>query len=395
MKYIHTLLWLLCLACLMGCTKANEAKPDESRFFVKLFGGAKNDRAREILSLPNGGYAGIGYTESYATKGVSDAFFFLLDNNGNVTTQIGVGGSNGNSIKITPDGGFIVVGDSIEANASTSAYIVKTNKDGLVQWRKGYRPSEVSVDAVIKGISIQNNIGGGYWLLGSSEHNNTSSIFITQISETGTVLRERLYGFASTTNAIATITQNAIGDIAVAGTVNTNNIANPKDMRVLLTNRFANLKWDYAFNKNPDDVGVDLQLLSNGFVLLGTTTLNDNSDIVVTRLNEVGEVTLSVSIGGEGNQVAKSVAPTEDGGFIVVGNTPGTGVLPQTDIYIAKLNYNGEVEWSKTFGSSENDSASVVRQDKDGNYVILANIGFVTTEMCGVIRLNAKGSFLK
>jgi len=268
---------------------------------------------------------------------------------------------------------------------------------GVVQWKKSYRPAEIDAASVVKGISIENSPDGGYWVLGSIELPTKSSLYITKISGTGTVLRERTYGFENTTNVITAIAQNAVGDIAVAGTVTNTSPTNPKDMRVVLTNNLANLKWDYAFNKNPEDVGVDLKLIPNGYVLLGTTIANGNSDIIVNRLNEVGEATLSVTVGGEGNQIARSVAPTQDGGFIVVGDIEktGNGSTIQTDIYVAKLDYFGNVEWTKTFGSSEPDNASVVCQDTDGNYTILATIGFVTTKMCGVIRLNSKGEFLK
>lgn len=395
---LYTTLCIATIWLFAGCTSNNDAKPDDSGFFVKLFGGAKNETPFQIIPLTEGGYAGIGLTESYSTEGRQDMFFFLIDKLGNVTKQIGIGGDVGRSIRRTPDSGFIIFGDSLGVAAKRSACIIKTTKEGVVQWRKEYRPAETPLNAVVKGVSIENNLEGGYLILGSVEVGNNSTLFVTKIDATGSVLRERTYGLANSPNAITSIVQNATSDIAVGGTLTNFSPANSTDMRVVLTNSLANLKWDYAFNKNLKDIGVDLQLLPNGYALLGTTTTNNGTtDIVLNRLNEAGEATLSVVFGGEGNQVARSVAPTQDGGFIVIGDIekPGIGASLQTDLYITKLSYAGEIEWTKTFGSSENDISSIIRQDADGNYIILATIGFVTTKMCGVIRLNAKGQFLK
>lgn len=386
----------------INCTRNNDAKPDDSGFYIKLFGGTKNEIANQIISLPQGGHIGVGYSESYSTEGLSDLFFFAIDKNGNVTKQLGLGGSNGRSIKLTPDGNALMFGETINPNGKTNAYLIKTDLEGKEIWKKSYRPSEIGADLDVKGLSIENSQDGGYWLLGSVQETETKNkIFITKIDALGNVTRERLYGFENSLNAISTVAQTTQGDVAIAGTIRNANspTTNPSDIRLTLTNDIGNLKWDFSYNKNPNDVGVDLRIVPNGFVLLGTTIQgNDNdNDIILYRLNEVGEVILSLTIGGEGNQYAKSVTPTQDGGYIVLGDTEKTGGTgtPQKDLFVTKLDYAGKVEWTKTFGSTEDDAGSLVRQDADGNYIILATIGFVTTKMCGVIRLNSKGDFLK
>ncbi len=400
MKKIYLALCLAgCATAWTGCTKKNDAKPDDSGFFVKLFGGAKDERPNQIIALPTGGYAGVGYTESYAKEGRSDVFFFRIDRNGNVTKQIGLEGSEGRSIQLTPDGKLIMFGDVQAPNIPSSAYIVKTDFEGNIIWKKNYRPAEIDASTNVRGLSIENDKAGGYWILGSIEESSTESkLFITKIDETGNTVRERTYGSENSLNTISTIAQTGQGDVAIAGTTRNINspTTNPTDIRLTLTNNLGNLKWDLSFNKNPTDVGVDLRIVPNGFILLGTTTLNNDNDIILYRLNEVGEAIVTATIGGEGNQYAKSVSPTQDGGYIVLGDTEKTGGTgtPQKDLLVTKLDYAGKVEWTKTFGSTEDDAGNLVRQDADGNYIILATIGFVTTKMCGVIRLNSKGEFL-
>jgi hypothetical protein len=299
-----------------------------------------------------------------------------------------------------------MVGEAVNTNGVQDAFIIKTDKTGKVLWKKTYRPSGDESGGKVHGLSIKNEPSGGLWIAGTVETSATSSqLFLTKLDADGNVIRERMYGFSNAANDIKGIVQINNGDVGIIGTANNvlppnnaPNTVNPKDMRVLLTNELANLKWDYSFNKNPEDIGVDLQVTNDGFVLLGTTkTSAGTTDMLVYRLNSLGQVVVTAPIELENNQTARSVAPTQDGGYIVLGDDEKGGNVgkSQTDLLVTKLDYTGKIEWSKSIGSSEADFGSVIRQDAEGNYIILATIGFVTTRMCGVVRLNSKGEFLK
>ena len=52
-------------------------------------------------------------------------------------------------------------------------------------------------------------------------------------------------------------------------------------------------------------------------------------------------------IKGYADVVAYSVDQTNDGGYIISG---GTGYENVSDIFVAKMNANGDKQWSKIFG---------------------------------------------
>ncbi len=63
------------------------------------------------------------------------------------------------------------------------------------------------------------------------------------------------------------------------------------------------------------------------------------------------------------------VEQTNDGGFIIAGNTDffGSGGY---DAWILKTDANGDTLWSKTYGGINDDDAQCIRQTSDGGYIV-------------------------
>lgn len=110
------------------------------------------------------------------------------------------------------------------------------------------------------------------------------------------------------------------------------------------------------------------------------------------------------AIGGSEDDSPSSITPTIDGGFIVVGSTKSTDGEAQgqnqgaSDVWILKIDNNGNVLWETSFGSDRDDWASGVLQTKSGDLFIvgtaLGNVESVDSLYAGdiwVLRLNSRG----
>ena len=81
-------------------------------------------------------------------------------------------------------------------------------------------------------------------------------------------------------------------------------------------------------------------------------------------------------IGGSGQDEARSIIQTSDGGFLLTGTTSSANgdfqglAIGQRDIHLTKLNANGSVNWIRTFGGNGIDVANDVVEDRAGNFVI-------------------------
>lgn len=87
---------------------------------------------------------------------------------------------------------------------------------------------------------------------------------------------------------------------------------------------------------------------------------------------------------------ANSVQQTDDGGYIITGGVYQHG--ERCDVWLIKVDSNGNETWNRTFGGFNYDEGYSVRQTTDGGYIVLAgmNGGYVY----GLIKTDSDGSEL-
>jgi hypothetical protein len=75
------------------------------------------------------------------------------------------------------------------------------------------------------------------------------------------------------------------------------------------------------------------------------------------------------TLGGEDPNKGHSVQQTTDGGFIITGETVPFGA-DVSDLWLIKIDSEGNEEWSRTFGGEDWDVGRSVRQTADGGFII-------------------------
>ena len=80
---------------------------------------------------------------------------------------------------------------------------------------------------------------------------------------------------------------------------------------------------------------------------------------------------------GNDDDIVNKVVATNDGGFIIVGNTKSTNGHYQSkeregnDIFLSKFNAEGIIEWMKIYGGSDDDIGNDVIESLDGSFYII------------------------
>ena len=112
--------------------------------------------------------------------------------------------------------------------------------------------------------------------------------------------------------------------------------------------------------------------------------------------------------GGSQEDIANAVVSTQDGGFAVVGNTQSTDgdfsnkKRPGSDLFLMKFNSEKKLEWTETYGGSDDDRGQGLVQLNDGGFVLIgyskSSDGDASINKGNhdnwVIRTDAKGSLL-
>jgi hypothetical protein len=132
-------------------------------------------------------------------------------------------------------------------------------------------------------------------------------------------------------------------------------------------------QWDKTFGGSGNDAGYAvIQANDGGFVIAGSTTSYGagGTDAWLIKTDSNGNKLWDKTFGGAGNDVARSVARTFDGGYILGGYTNSYGA-GNYDFWLIKTDSNGSKIWDKTFGGSGDDERESVTQATDGGYVIV------------------------
>ncbi|NNK11908.1 MAG: hypothetical protein HKP08_11225, partial [Flavobacteriaceae bacterium] len=98
----------------------------------------------------------------------------------------------------------------------------------------------------------------------------------------------------------------------------------------------------------------------------------DNSQDPALEINEFkGEVAWITSFGGSGDDTPRSVISTSDGGYAIFGfsnSTDGDLVGKTTnvnDYWLVRLDTDGTLLWSRTYGGSKDDRGQAVIETSD------------------------------
>lgn len=151
------------------------------------------------------------------------------------------------------------------------------------------------------------------------------------------------------------------------------------DLLVTKTNANGNVRWSKIYgNVNQDDQGYDIkQTTDGGYIITGRTDFGSgNRDVYLLKTAANGNLTWSKTFGGGSFEEGYSVEQTSDGGYIVTGRTRmGAGGW---DVYLIKTDANGNQQWSRTYGTGNDEWGQEVHQTSDGGYIVTG-----TTEISG------------
>ncbi|HHS49642.1 MAG TPA: hypothetical protein ENN07_00810, partial [candidate division Zixibacteria bacterium] len=95
---------------------------------------------------------------------------------------------------------------------------------------------------------------------------------------------------------------------------------------------------------------------AGGFVAVGQRTIAGTTNLYLVNISVSGDTIWTRMFGGEGWDRGSAIARTPDGGYAVIGETESFGDGGR-DIWLIRLDSDGDTLWTRTFGSAGNDSA--------------------------------------
>lgn len=147
--------------------------------------------------------------------------------------------------------------------------------------------------------------------------------------------------------------------------------------------------YQKTFGGTASENGRAIEMTSDGgFIITGYTYSNSNgmADLLLIKTDSLGNAEWEVSFGDSGMEWGNDVIETNDGGFAAVGFTSST-VNGDRDVYLVRVDGQGNLLSEQTFGGDSTDEASALLQTSDGTLHIAGTTFSYTNGMSDVYHI--------
>ena len=172
------------------------------------------------------------------------------------------------------------------------------------------------------------------------------------------------------------------------------------------------VSWQKNIKSNTQDFLSHLSTTLDGQYLLSGSSIqntegqqNNGYDFHVLKMNQQGQLLWDKYFGGDKHDFLTATTATEEGGFLLAGTSFSGNKFQKkakarggSDIWLIKIDENGEEQWQKTIGGTTDEEAKAVVQSTDFGYFVAGNAnnkeGAFGSKDAWVIKLDKTGKLL-
>ena len=351
-------------------------------------GYAEEEWASSVQQTTDGGYIIVGIGEGDIKHSYDDVSWMLkTDSNGNKEWNITIDGGSGRncaySVQQTSDRGYIIAGVKVEYN-DEHLWFMKTDSNGRKEWDKIFKNGAMSVAN-----SIQQTTDGGYIIAGGTFPIDkfNSNVWLIKTDSNGRKEWEKIFKNGDSSVA-KSFQQTTDGGYIIAGhtTTRTTSTKSRSNAWFIKTDSNGNKQWEKILGEDDSNEGAySVQQTTDGGYIFGIDALDlkeksgvgeYNWNVWIVKADANGNTQWEKTFGEEAMNRVKSVKQTEDGGYVIAGNTEpwGMGIPPVMDAWLLKTDSNGNMQWEKTFGGEVGNWVESVKQTIDGGYILAGSM---------------------
>lgn len=307
------------------------------------------------------------------------------------------------SIKLTTDGGTIVVGYTDSRNGDVSAqptrdywdlWILKLDKCGIIQWERSFGGTgyESARDVV-------QTSDGGYMVLGETNSTDggvvagfggTKDIWLLKLTADGSLQwQKRFGGTGLDIGNHLTLTPDGSFLIAASSSSNDGDIRGNHstgtytDGVLLKINSSGVLQWSRCYGGSKNEELFDIEIINGTIFAAGFTNSIDgdippsqkNYDMWLLAIDGNGNKIFSKIYGGSQNDVAYTMTKGVDASLTLAGYSTSTdgdvsGARGSQDYWIINVDLQGKLNWQKALGGTDAEYAKTIITDRDSGYIV-------------------------
>ena len=152
--------------------------------------------------------------------------------------------------------------------------------------------------------------------------------------------------------------------------------------------------WSKTYGGSQEDVFEDLLITPDGEYLAFGRSLSYGSSrgkFYLVKTDSEGNQQWFKTYGHDDYTHGFAIAPTNDGGYVLAGNSTETDAW--LDFRLTKIDENGNEQWTKFYGRTQDDTALDVKQTSDGGYILSGVTGgWSSDSQIWVVKTDSEGN---
>jgi hypothetical protein len=334
--------------------------------FERTYGGASSEIGYSVHQTQDGGYIVGGKTKSFG-EGEDDVYLVKTDSLGDTLWTKTWGGTDNDraySIDETQDGGYIMTGSTRSfGSGNWDVYVVRTNQTGDTLWTRTFGSTDWDW-----GYFIEETSDGGYILTGYTTpiDSGDADVFLVRMDIFGNTLWTKTYGDTLDDVGFA-VRETRDGGYIITGVWSYT--LGLEEIYLIKTDSMGDTLWTKKHGGPNSDFGYSVQETQDGGYIIGGETISFGSgsyDIYLLKTDSLGNFLWQKTYGGSAADAGHFVQETQDGGFILTGSFRA-GL---SDLYVIRTNSSGDSLWTRIYGGSGSDIGYYVQETSDNGYII-------------------------
>ena len=235
-----------------------------------------------------------------------------------------------------------------------------------IRWQRSLGGSNIE-----QGNAVRQTSDGGFLVAGETSSNNgdisenhgSVDCWVIQLDPEGTMLWQRAYGGSNEERANDIRTTSDGGSVFVGSTISTDGDVTglhgtSNDLWVVKLDANGALEWQRTLGGSGLDIGHAIVQLSDGGYVIAASSRSDDGDLSthngaltqydawLIRLDTVGNIVWQRTYGGTSDETINALEPLGNGGFILAGESSSSdgdvsGAHGQIDAWVFEVDADG------------------------------------------------------
>ncbi|MCK4415998.1 MAG: hypothetical protein KAU84_02490, partial [Thermoplasmatales archaeon] len=359
----------------------------------RLYGGVNIEVFRGVKQTNDGGYIAVGAWNATRTPTDSGSHWLVkVDANGDEEWNATALPNSSlyprcYNVEQTSDGGYVTAGCNEDGTWGYNRCIWKVDEDGNTEWLKVY-------DDPLYGyhMCIQQTNDGGYIVTGEIDISPQDwDVLLMKTNSTGAVEWQKVHRYGEYGDSCRAVRQTSDGGYILCGRSETGPGISYSDLLVIKTDSNGDEEWNNTYGGDEWDWTQSSDILfadDGGYYFLGETGSfgAGGRDVWLIKIDADGNEEWNKTFGDTKNEMCGGMDFTDDGGIIITATLNAFDFMPpKSEGLVIKTDKNGILEWAQTFGDEGYDELQSVCVTSDGDYIVAGDLDSTETSGAGLV----------